>query len=98
PFDPDRRPARRQAAEPEHDPDMAGALQRAEARIAMLERTLMNTLRENARNWARAERAEALLGALERQGVDVEGASRPLFVGLPAPVLPEPDPDPRSSA
>lgn len=34
----------------------------------MLEQTLMNTLRENARNWARAERAEALLAEVERQG------------------------------
>ncbi|MEL7137850.1 MAG: hypothetical protein AAFW01_13885 [Pseudomonadota bacterium] len=60
PFDPKRRPRGRF--------DHTDALTRAEERVAMLERTLMNTLRENARNWARAERAEALLAEVERQG------------------------------
>lgn len=58
PFDPTRRPRRA--------PAEASALERAEARIAMLERTLLGTLRENARNWARAEHAEARLAELER--------------------------------
>lgn len=39
----------------------------AEAKVASLERTLLRTLRENARNRLRAEKAEA---ALTRLGID----------------------------
>ncbi|MEO1531382.1 MAG: hypothetical protein AAFU72_04365 [Pseudomonadota bacterium] len=78
PFDPKRRSQGRREA--------ADALTRAEERIAMLERTLMNTLRENARNWARAERAEALLVEAERQGT------------LPPLQLPLAEDEPRPSA
>lgn len=78
PFDPKRRPrARLEDGE---------ALGRAEERIAMLERTLLNTLRENARNWARAEQAEALLAEAERQG------------SLPGLRLAPPEDEPRPSA
>ncbi|MEL6266832.1 MAG: hypothetical protein AAFR52_14500 [Pseudomonadota bacterium] len=52
----------------------AAALAAAEARIAMMERTLLATMRENARNRLRAERAEA---ALIAAGID------------PAPLTPE---------
>lgn len=43
------------------------ALREAIRRIDMLERTLIAALKENAGNWARAERAEDLLTTLERQ-------------------------------
>ncbi|MEM6945203.1 MAG: hypothetical protein AAF565_15775 [Pseudomonadota bacterium] len=78
PFDPKRRPARRD--------DHPAEIERANERIAMLERTLMNTLRENARNWARAERAEAMLAELERRDGRV-----PIFIARS-------DEDPRPSA
>ncbi|MEM9782415.1 MAG: hypothetical protein AAF899_08060 [Pseudomonadota bacterium] len=45
----------------------AAALAMAEAKVASLERTLLRTLRENARNRLRAEKAEA---ALTRLGID----------------------------
>ncbi|MEO1456383.1 MAG: hypothetical protein AAFV49_02305 [Pseudomonadota bacterium] len=55
-------------------------------RVAMLERTLMMTLRENARNWARAERAEALLAEAEADGDAERAAPRPAPSRAPDPV------------
>lgn len=52
----------------------AAALAAAEAKVATLERTLLKTLRENARNRLRAEKAEA---ALERLGIDPEQLPHP---------------------
>ncbi|MEM6973417.1 MAG: hypothetical protein AAF577_11485 [Pseudomonadota bacterium] len=50
------------------------ALAIAEAKVATLERTLLKTLRENARNRLRAEQAEA---ALKRLGVDPSDLTDP---------------------
>jgi hypothetical protein len=53
-------------------PQPGQALAEAHARIAMLERTLALTARENARSRERAERAE---GALRAAGLPVPGES-----------------------
>lgn len=60
PFDPSKRRARYASTHAPRDGEAE-----AEARIALLERALISTLRENAQNWARAEHAEARLAEFE---------------------------------
>ncbi|MEM1383273.1 MAG: hypothetical protein AAF713_16110 [Pseudomonadota bacterium] len=59
PFDPKRRQQR-----PLKPAESSGGGE-AKARIALLERALIATLRENAQNWARAERLETRVDELE---------------------------------
>lgn len=67
PFDPGRR-RRPSADEPKRRMEVgAGSDNDLRAHIALLERALVQVLRENAQNWARAEAAELRLAVLERQ-------------------------------
>lgn len=73
PFDPGRpRPARRRAP---HDRPAAraadvDALYAARLQVETLELLVIETLRESAINWARAERAEAALALRRARGAD----------------------------
>jgi len=52
-----------------------------QARIALLERALISTLRENAQNWARAESAESRLTEIEQGAGIAERASTLIDIG-----------------
>lgn len=51
----------------ESEADLALQLADAQSRIAELELVLVETLKRNALNWARAQEAEAKISALEKQ-------------------------------